>query len=461
MKIATYIIALLVLSSLFFTNCRKHTFDPASSGMLQLPGHSHYMDTVAHFLKTTLTTSDYASIDFENWHTSKDSSHWYTRIAITNKPGYNEFILLQTDSPGTSVKGKFVRLRPKFDEQHQLIGTIELWSLNRKEYFTSDIENGYMKLWHNSVLAATEKEQSLVYPYNDLPEVIVYGRPTANSGFTYDTYLALQSMFEGGKGATQYPGGALYSNTNSYNGGSSSSSGTPTGNSNSGNGSDSHADFYANIENSPIKPGIDLNSWLNCFTTIQDAGAHCSIAILADMPVDNDPSVSLNLYNGATGHCFLQLTKTNGSQSLTQYIGFTAQDAMNAVLHGDAFVQAKLVDNANHKYDAFITMTVSPAGFQVALDKMKFLSNIQQPYSITLFDCLDYDLAVFNSVRGNDPLQLPKNYNSGNTYDVISTGQRFYQLLEDMKMSGDSEAPNIWLGNGVPSFAGVSHGACQ
>ncbi len=457
MKKVNHTLAFLIFSFAIITSCNKQKIESSFPPIIHLPVHSPYIDTISHFLKTALTTSEYESIDFEQWHISKDKPHWYARIALKNKPGESEFVLLQTDTLGTSVKGKFVRLHPKFNEQHQLIGTIELWSLDRKEYFISDIKNGYVTDWH---ISASAKEESFAVPYDQLPEVIVYGRPNSNSGFTYDTYLALQGMFEGGKGATQYPGGTLYSSTSSYNGGGSSS-GSSTGNSNGNNGSDPHADFYANIESSPLKPGIDLNSWLKCFTNIPDEGANCSITICADMPVDDDPSVSLNLYNGATGHCFLKLTKTNGSESVTQYIGFTAQDAMQAVIHGDAFVPAKIVDNANHKYDASITMAVSPEGFQVALDKMKFLSSIQQPYSITLFDCLDYDLAVFNSVRGNDPLQLPKNYYSGNTYDVISTGQRFYQMLEDMKMAGDSEAPNIWLGNGAPNFAGVSHGACQ
>lgn len=458
MKKSIYIATFSLFTIICIISCNKQKVNLGIPVVINVPHRAPYIDSIKSFLKATLKSSDYESIDFEKWHTSKDAAHWYTRIALKNKLSENEFVLLQTDTIGTTVKGKFVRLHPKFNEQHQLIGAIELWSLDRNEYFISDIENGYIKEWH---INNSAKEESFPVPYDQLPEVIVYGRPNSNSGFTYDTYLALQSMFEGGKGATQYPGGTLYGNTSSYNGGGSSSSGSPTGNYNSGNGSDPHADFYANIESSPLKPGINLNSWLKCFTNIPDAGANCFITICADMPVDDDPSVSLNLYTGATGHCFLKLTKTNGSQSVTQYIGFTAQDAMQAVIHGDEFVPAKIVDNASHKYDASISMAVSPEGFQVALDKMKFLSNIQQPYSITLFDCLDYDLAVFNSVRGNDPLQLPKNYSSGNTYDVISTGQRFYQMLEDMKLSGDSEAPNIWLGNGAPNFAGVSHGACQ
>ena len=83
------------------------------------------------------------------------------------------------------------------------------------------------------------------------------------------------------------------------------------------------------------------------------------------------------------------------------------------------------------------------------------------PYSVTRFDCLDYDLAVINAIRGNDPLVLPTVPQPGNAFTTISTGERLYNLLEQKKAAGDSEAANIWLGNGAAVFAGASHGPCN
>jgi hypothetical protein len=262
-------------------------------------------------------------------------------------------------------------------------------------------------------------------------------------------------MFSGGSGAAMYPGATLYSHVDVTDYGSGS---TATSTNTSSSLADSHADYYANIENSPGKPGIDLNAWLKCFTDIPDDGATCSITICADLPVDDDPTANINFYNGATGHCFMELKKTNGAQSATQVIGFTAQNPLAAIIHADEFVPGKLVDNAGHKYDASITMNVNASAFNTALNEMKSLS-ANLAYSITRFDCLDYDLAVFNSIRGNNPLTLPKMYDTGSTWDVISTGQRFYQLLYDMKLYGDAEAPNIFAGG--PVYIGNSHGPCN
>ena len=309
--------------------------------------------------------------------------------------------------------------------------------------------------WHTALFSSNTKAESLVDPSGQLPEVIVYGyRPSQNAGYVFDTYLSLLSMLSGGKGSTTYPGATLYSQTSGsgYSGGATSGS-----SSQSSSSSDNHTDYYANIENSPNKPGIDLGAWLKCFTDIPDAGASCSITICADLPVDDDPTANVNLYNGATGHCFMQLKKTNGAQSVTQVIGFTAQDPLAAIVHGDEFVPGKLVDNANHKYDASITMNTSADGFNHALEQMKTMSN-NLAYSITRFDCLDFALDVFNSIRPNNPLLLPKLYNTGSTWDVISTGERMYDFLNDMKDYGDAEAPNILIGG--PLYIGTSHGPC-
>ena len=67
--------------------------------------------------------------------------------------------------------------------------------------------------------------------------------------------------------------------------------------------------------------GIDINKMFKCFDNIPDAGATFTVKACVDIPNNNDPTVLWNLSNRA-GHVFLTLSKSNGSQTITQSIGF-------------------------------------------------------------------------------------------------------------------------------------------
>ena len=435
------------------TGCKREQVHPTI--VVAVPSGPVYLAHVQQWLKVHMGVADYNSIDFTQTHISKDSTTWYLRFGLKNKPLATDFLLLQTDTLVQPLDGRMVHIDTKINDGYKIDGRLALQSLDGKIKMESGISDGYVEQWHPAIFATNAKAESLVDPSGQLPEVIVYGyKPYPNAGYAFDTYLSLLSMFSGGKGSTTYPGATLYSQINgsSYGGGAASgSSGPPS------SGSGGNNDYYVNIENTPNKPGLDLEAWLKCFTDISDAGASCTITICADLPVDDDPTANVNLYNGATGHCYMELKKTNGAQSVTQVIGFTAQDPFAAIVHGDEFVPGKLVDNAGHKYDASITMNTSAEAFNRALEQMKSMSK-NLAYSITRFDCLDFALDVFNSIRPNNPLILPKMYNTGNTWDVISTGERMYDFLSNMKDYGDAEAPNILIGG--PLYIGTSHGPC-
>jgi hypothetical protein len=67
---------------------------------------------------------------------------------------------------------------------------------------------------------------------------------------------------------------------------------------------------------------IDVTKYVKCFSNVPDNGAKCSIEILVDIPVDNDPNKLLNWQTRSPGHTFLQLKKMNGGQAMMQNIGF-------------------------------------------------------------------------------------------------------------------------------------------
>ncbi len=312
-------------------------------------------------------------------------------------------------------------------------------------------------------------EEIFPVPYDELPEVIVtaYSPAAGEEGIHFNDYMLLQSMFSGGGGdgggGSSKGGGGGYSG--GYGGGSSAGDYgySPIGGGNGSIPNDPNntdgQDITVHFDESAYRPGIDLNAWLNCFSQIPDVGASYTVTLYADLPIDDDPSYNVNLFTGATGHCFLELTKTNGSQSVSQVLGFTAQAPFKALFSPDQFLPSKMVDNAAHKYDASITLHVNGPAFTTMTNKMKELATL--PYSITRFDCLDYDLSVINSIRPYNAIVLPANPNSTNVFDMISTGERLYNLLEQMKYSGSQESANIMIGNGAQYFAGLSHGPCN
>ena len=442
----------LLMTILFFSACKKQ----APTGVNK--GAALFLSNVGSYLNQHMDNCE--KVDFTQYHISKLKTRRCIRLALKSKPVATDFIVLETDSNGIPSAGRVIHIETAIDKTYKVNGSVVITSLDGRSSIVSRISQGFIEAFHPGLFVNNTREQSLPYPYDDLPEVIVVAyRPSSGSGYNIGTYMSMLSALSGGgsNGSAYYPDPMLYIHVdvNGYYGGGEVSSG---GGSNATPETGNHMDYYMGIEESPSRPAIDLDAWIKCFTDIPDEGATCSITICADLPDDNDPGVAVNFYSGATGHTFLQLRKTNGAQSVTQIIGFTAVNAVLAIAHADEFVPGKLVDNADHKYNASITMNVNASAFNTALGHMKLLS-ASTSYSITRFDCLDFDLSVINSIRGNNPLVLPKVYTTGNTFDAISTGERFYAMLSDMKAYGDPEASNIYAGG--PQFIGKSHGPCN
>ena len=442
----------------FLTACRKSNIDPS----IHLPFTQVYTDSVQAWLKKHISSYDYGQIDFKRTVCSPQGAHWFWKLPLKSKSPFTDFLLLQSDTIGHVDKGRWFHLSNLRQINGLVNGDIEMRSPDNKNRVQSKITNGYIDYLHPRFYCTMLKAESHPDPYDELQEVIVVAyRPGVNQVYSYSTFILFQNMLAdigaGGNGNS-----AVYS----Y-GGAGAVSGTGSGSADAGyadpvTGTAIYpgTDITLAIEKSAYLPAIDVDAWLRCFNTIPDEGASFSVSICADLPVDDDPSVNVNLYTGATGHCFLQLQKSNGAQSITQVLGFTAQNALSALVQADAFVPSKIVDNGGHKYDASITMRLNASAFTTIMENIRQLSGTM-PYSITRYDCLDFDLAVVNAVRGNAPLVLPTVTQQGNAFSYISTGERFYNYLYDMKMGGSPEAANIWLGGGAGVFAGNSHGPCN
>jgi len=217
------------------------------------------------------------------------------------------------------------------------------------------------------------------------------------------------------------------------------------------------ADITINFESSSYSPGIDVSSYLKCFSTLPDAGAYCSVTIYCDLPVNDDPSIIFNWYTGATGHVFLQLTKTNIDKTITQYLGFQPQKPLQSMT-ASLPVASKIVDNGGHKWNAALTMPISADQLNSIITKIIFLSSIMS-YSITEYNCVDFALQVINTVRGVNPLVIPGYQIPGQPASLSNTPEGLYRLLDAMKARGGPESKNILTGEVL--HAGMSHGPCN
>ncbi|HVM87901.1 MAG TPA: hypothetical protein VMT76_06910 [Puia sp.] len=448
-------ISVLLLSAIIFS-CKKQ------EGKNEMPPGSikdtSYLANVKAYLKDNLSDTDYANIDQANMVISKEGTNWLLRVGLLRKNISCDFILLQTDTLGNCSTGRFVHITRDSTDMEVFNGKISTESLQHDNAIYKKVTNNIAQ----TLSCGGEAEESLnagacdIIPSTDcgdcLPEVVVIGylnsgSSTGGGGISYGDYLNLVDLAGGGGTGNTYSGGSsgVYSPIN-----------LPV---NSGGGSvappvKASPDVTVNYSAEYAKPGIDVNAFMKCFSSIPDAGASCSVSIFTDLPVNDDPEYIFNILTGATGHCFLQLTKTNGTQSVTQIIGKTTSKVV-AVLGFP--VQGKIVDNAGHKYNASLTMNITPQQLQTEIDAITATGNNPQ-YDIWENNCVDYAVGILNKIRPSNPLQVVKLLDpmSG---DLYNTPQGLYLALDQMKTANGTESKNITTN--VAQHAGTSHGGCN
>jgi len=446
----------LALLSLIVFSCKKQEQQNAS-GTVQGSG---YIANVKAYLKKSLYDSDFRKVDFENSVLSKQGSNWFLRIAFLNTKLSTDFVLLQTDSIGNCSRGKFIHIRRDSSNRQTFNGKISIASFQHIATVKKVTENSVAT--EECVVAEEEVDDdcsdSYAVPACDgcLPEVIVVGYlPSGGGGgISYGDYLSLSALAGGSTaGGTGGTGGS-----SSGSGGSGSANGVSSGiyspvvvpPGNPGPPKPS-ADITINYETSTNKPGINVTAYMEAFATVPDAGAQCSVTVFADLPVDDDPSYLFNAVTGATGHSFLQLTKTNGTKSVTQVIGFTASRPL-AIL--GVTVPGKIVDNGQHKYNASLSMSITPAQLQTEINAINAFGSTPN-YNIWTNNCVGYALGILNAVRPTTPLNIALSEVPGSA-ESYQTPQGLYLALGALKQLNGTDAKNINLG--VISYANISYG---
>jgi hypothetical protein len=376
------------------------------------------------------------------------------------------FLLVQTDKWGSIRNGRLICLKKeeqRAGEGHFFYnGSITIRSFKNELLVQSAITNGSITALHPK-RRVLDSRLSLVQPAQPagemLPEVIVIGYREPSGGVSYSDWISLQGMFGGGGsgGSSGYYGPVASSGGaagGSYGGGSGYSSG--------GSGSTLYRvpPLQVDFENQDANPAIEIQKYLNCFASIPDAGASCSIEILTDIPVDKDPNKLFNWKTESPGHTFLQIKKVNGTKSIVQNIGYYPKTNWKTVLT-PAPVAGKFVDNGGHEFNASLRMAITPAQLNEALTHILYLARFIK-YDIDEYNCTDFALEVFNVVRNPaKKLIIPK-------YDIpggaapygTNTPQGLYNKLKSMQQTRSAETNNLSIA-GYKSWVANSNGPCN
>lgn len=432
---------LTIAMLMFFFSCKKELLNNVANN---LNSDENFVTTIQQILKDSLSSTDYNSIDFGKLFKSRilKSDFFYVRIGIKNESIATDFLLLKSDSLGTINSGKIIHLdrdQTFLQKDATFKGQFTISTLNRQNRKILNTTTGKQKVPSNTNSLLVEAEAPAGTQY--LPEVVVTTHTSKDdNGVDWYWYDGLYDSDAGAGGGVGYTYGSA---SGSSGGGGSSYHGTV----------DEDDIIVVEVESSDNEP-IKAEEYIKCFSTISDIKATYQISILSDVPVDSDPSIIFNPNTGSPGHSFLQLTKTSGTQSVTQNIGFYPAVGWKSVTGYS--VDGKLVDNAYHEYNAELTMSVDASKFQAALNKMTSLSG--SDYNIETFNCTDFALGVFNSAT-SVPLIIPQVFIPGST-GYSATPQGLYSAIKSL-----SDSHNTSHGTtSVPASsaaAGDSHGSCE
>lgn len=198
-----------------------------------------------------------------------------------------------------------------------------------------------------------------------------------------------------------------------------------------------------------------MTGYLRCFEWVNGTNAICTIELFVDLPVDTDPTTFFLWTDAYPGHAFLQMKKTNGTQTVLRNIGFYPKDGWKTIISNGP-VDAKFADNGGHEYNASFLMTVDEAAFASLIIRIQHISSVVN-YDLDDYNCVNFAVDMFNSVRPNDKIVVPKVLYFGSGKSMSSPQGLFLELLRRNKLHPSSKAINIVTGQ---HYAPVNQGTC-
>jgi hypothetical protein len=468
-------LTLITLTLLLIASCKKEINN-------NKPDLSGYVQNVKAALKDSLTSNDYAALDFNRAVLSKvDRVQLYLlRIPLKGKEVKNDFVIVKTNVDGKIERGKIVHIEGADTAFGNIriksfYGSIIISSLSGTIRMQSVINNGYILAFHPQTNLRTTTV-SPVYPSIPvLPEVIVYSYIHTSSGISFSDWYLLQSLFYdsdfGGGGM-----GGYYSSLDGTSGGGGGGGGYTGGYDGSGDGSLDYGltvtvDDMVEIEAEYIYnlTGVDLSKMFKCFDNVPSIGATYSIRLCSDIPSNSNPNASANFSAASGGHTFLTISKTNGSTSVTQSFGFYPSSQPSWI---DPFspVTSTLKDNGAQEINASLEMNLTETQFNTV--KQNAISWSTRNYELTDYNCSNYAVDIFNSVRTTPiiipgyQIVLPGNTNpwapnNPVTVTINKSPQMLFSKLQEMKNNNDPESSKIVIDQSHNYMAPISKGECN
>jgi len=388
-----------------------------------------------------LSSIDFDAIDFLQAYKSKDieTTNYFLRLGLLDKPISTDFILLRTDSIGNILRGRIVHVTNNTTVKKKGVsrfsGEIATTSLKRKDKVVKVVDD---------TTSNTSMDLLISDDGTTLPDVVVVGYiKNDNTPYYWYWYGGIVDVYsETGAGTYTY---GPYEYTQDYTGGAGGV----------------RPDETIDIEvEGTTNPAINLSSYINCFSSISNKNANYKITIFTDIPVNNDPRKLFDYTTGSCGHTFIQLTKSSNGETVQQTMGFYPQSGWKSI-EANAPVTSKMVDNAGHEFNASLSVNVDAKHFQRAINEMEY--DAKSKYDIDNYNCTDFALDVFNAAA---PLYLdiPQYHIPGGMYgEVSNTPQGLYSKLSSLYEQGGAsgyDGGTITI-PGVVGYTGKSHGPCN
>jgi hypothetical protein len=396
----------------------------------------------SEMLKDSLSKTSFDSLDFSHAQilSFDTGTTYYIRIPSIGFDISKKFILIRTGKAyQPTAAARLVIAEDSIAKDAVPVslgfyGSITKTFLNGTVAFHSAVNGGYIQALHSSqrvtyVMAADEEPI-------ELPEIVIYAPDDGDDG--EGEYYDLISIIGGGGGSV----GGGYAASGGGGGGSAAGS---------------SSSFTAVNLLLATTPGIDLQRYFNCFDNVpSDANTTYTASLLVKVPNTSNPSVMWDPTQAdGVGHTFIELTKTNGTTSITQYIGFYGQ---GGVLYSTEAalgfsVPSKLVDNSSHLYNAKLSINLSGDQFSQLLNDLQSYSMAK--YNLSSYNCTTYGLSAFNNVLPT-PLNPPAMAIPGQA--VGDTPNGLFITMESMPANGPDGQVSI---SSAPQTAGSGHGPCN
>jgi len=129
------------------------------------------------------------------------------------------------------------------------------------------------------------------------------------------------------------------------------------------------------------KDAVNSKALMKCFGNITDPNAKMTITVYVEEPW---PGTSFDIGPNSVGHVAIGLTKSSGSTSITQTVGFYP----NATGYAKLNAPSKIVDNGGDlNYNVSISYTVSATQFNQITN---YVANPPGTYDLNTFNCTNF-----------------------------------------------------------------------